>query len=308
MTTPAVVVRGDLMRLEQLGEGTYGTVFKVRNKKSGALLAMKQIKLNREEDGIPPSTIREITFLKSIHHQNVVAIKHVVPAEGELCILFELMSQDLRQYMNMKKERNEKTSVPEIKSYSFQIFQGINYCHRRRIFHRDLKPQNILLDDSGGLKLGDFGLAKLFGTPTRVHTFDISTLWYRAPEILLEFADYGPGVDIWSVGCIVAELVKGDILFKGLDKVDQVVSIFRVLGTPRESTWPGVSQSSIYQEISYSVEQTHHLREEVETEDPLLADLIQHHLLMYNPKKRLTAEQALQHHFFSSNTTNMETS
>jgi len=289
---------GDLIKLERLGEGTYGTVFKVRNKKTGDLSAMKQIKLQGEDEGIPSSAVREISLLKSISHTNIIRIKHIIPADGKLYLLFELMSQDLRQYMTQRIAAGESFSFEAVKQYAFQIFQGINYCHKRRIFHRDLKPQNILLDDQGGLKLGDFGLARLFGTPISFPSFEISTLWYRAPEILLEFKNYGPGVDIWSVGCIITELIKEEPMFKGSDGRSQLKEIFRVLGTPRESSWPGVSQSTVYQELSYTVEQETSIEQEVPCQDSVLLDLMKQ-LFIFYPKSRPSAEAALGHPYFA---------
>jgi serine/threonine protein kinase len=127
------------------------------------------------------------------------------------------------------------------KSYMYQICKGLAFCHGRRIIHRDLKPQNLLIDRNGAIKLADFGLARAFGVPIRAYTHEVVTLWYRAPEILLGSAQYACPVDMWSVGTIFAELVTRRPLIPADSEIDALFRIFRLLGTPTEATWPGVS-------------------------------------------------------------------
>lgn len=128
-----------------------------------------------------------------------------------------------------------------VKSYLYQLLRGVDYCHSHRVLHRDLKPQNLLIDRHGHLKLADFGLARAFGIPTRTYTHEVVTLWYRAPEILLGARHYSTPVDMWSVGCIFAEMVNHHALFPGDSEIDQLFRIFRALGTPDDTIWPGVS-------------------------------------------------------------------
>eukprot|EP01018_Ginkgo_biloba_P020448 Gb_39785 [translate_table: standard] len=129
-----------------------------------------------------------------------------------------------------------------IVTFLYQILRGIAYCHSHRVLHRDLKPQNLLIDrQSNALKLADFGLARAFGIPVRTFTHEVVTLWYRAPEILLGSRHYSTPVDVWSVGCIFAEMVNQRPLFPGDSEIDELFKIFRVLGTPNEETWPGVT-------------------------------------------------------------------
>ena len=116
------------------------------------------------------------------------------------------------------------------------------FCHQRRVLHRDLKPQNLLIDKSGAIKLADFGLARAFGIPVRVYTHEVVTLWYRAPEILLGSNKYSCPVDIWSIGCIFAEMANKRPLFQGDSEIDQLFRIFRVLRTPNEEIWPGINR------------------------------------------------------------------
>merc|ERR1712107_679277 len=129
-----------------------------------------------------------------------------------------------------------------VKSYTYQILQAMLFCHQRRVLHRDLKPQNLLIDQNGAIKLADFGLARAFGVPVRVYTHEVVTLWYRAPEILLGCAKYSTPIDIWSLGSIVADMIGGKPLFQGDSEIDQLFKTFRILGTPNEQSWPGVTQ------------------------------------------------------------------
>ena len=133
-----------------------------------------------------------------------------------------------------------------LQSYMFQMIAGLNFCHARRILHRDLKPQNLLIDRSGALKLADFGLARAFGIPVRTYTHEVVTLWYRAPEILLGQQQYSTPVDMWSIGTIFAEMVMKCPLYPGDSEIDELFKIFRTLGTPNEELWPGVSKLPDY--------------------------------------------------------------
>merc|ERR1712042_358761 len=129
---------------------------------------------------------------------------------------------------------------PLAMSYLKQLLEGIAYCHKHRVLHRDLKPQNLLIDQHGAIKLADFGLARAFGVPVRVYTHEVVTLWYRAPEVLLGAARYSTPVDLWSIGTIFAELATKKPLFHGDSEIDQLFRIFRTLGTPNNDVWPDV--------------------------------------------------------------------
>lgn len=122
-----------------------------------------------------------------------------------------------------------------------QLFDGLAYLHSHRILHRDLKPQNILIDHEGHIKLADFGLSRCFMIPVRAYTHEVVTLWYRAPELLLGSKLYGPAVDVWSLACIMSEIVSKTALFPGDSEIDQIYKVFKICGTPNEDTWPGCS-------------------------------------------------------------------
>merc|ERR1712117_1015862 len=231
----------DFVKIEKIGEGTYGVVFKGRNKKTGEIVGMKKIRLESEEEGVPSTAIREISLLKELQHPNIVCLQDVIMQENRLYLIFEFLTMDLKKYMDTSVSENEMISKTLVKSYTYQILQGMLFCHQRRVLHRDLKPQNLLIDKNGAIKLADFGLARAVGIPVRVYTHEVVTLWYRAPEILLGSTKYSCPVDMWSIGCIFAEMANKRPLFQGDSEIDQLFRIFRVLKTPTDDMWPGVS-------------------------------------------------------------------
>ena len=217
-------------------------VYIATHEKTGERAALKKIKLECEDEGVPGTTLREVSLLKELHHPNVVQLKDVfyMPQESKLYLCFEYCDFDLKKYM---KSLQYKLSGECIKSFTYQMLNGLSWCHSHRIFHRDLKPQNVLVDPKQGtLKLADFGLARAFTVPLRTYTHEVVTLWYRAPEILLGGKQYSVPVDIWSVGTIIPEMVTGQPLFPGDSEIDELFKIFRLLGTPNEGLWEGVSQ------------------------------------------------------------------
>jgi serine/threonine protein kinase len=278
---------------EKLGEGTYGVVYKAKDKRNSDIVALKRIRLEQEEEGLPATAIREISILKDLKHPNVVDLKEVINAKGKLTLVFEFMDKDLKKFMETQK----KNLAPMlVKSYAYQVLAGLCYCHCRRIIHRDLKPQNLLLNRAGLIKLCDFGLARAFTIPLRNYTREVVTLWYRAPELLLGSRYYSIGVDVWSVGCIIAEMFTRAPLFPGDSEIDQLFSMFKVLGTPNEAIWPGVSQLPEYK-TTFPTYARRDLTEIIPNADPLALDLIEK-MLEYDPSKRISAKSALDHPYF----------
>ncbi|CAJ1455233.1 unnamed protein product [Effrenium voratum] len=225
---------------EKLGEGTYGTVYKAKCRATGKQVAVKRIKVLQEDDGIPICAVREISLLKGLDHPNVVKLLDVFSSTLVLYLIFECMQMDLRMFL----KKCGQMEGNQLRQAIAQCFSGLEFCHQRLVIHRDLKPQNVLLEMRGGemrLVLADFGLARAFNLPLKVYTHDVVTLWYRPPETLLGQEQYGPSTDIWSVTCIFAEMATGVPLFPGDSEIGQIFAIFRVAGTPTEEVWPGVS-------------------------------------------------------------------
>eukprot|EP01083_Nonionella_stella_P141043 433829_1 len=218
-------------KMEKVGEGTYGVVYRAVDRETNEVVALKKIRLEAEEEGVPPTAIREISLLKELEHEAIVDLKDVIHVDDKLYLVFEYLEQDLQKYMN---STSNGMHPQLIKSYIHQLLSGIAHCHRCSIIHRDLKPQNLLLDREGSLKMCDFGLARAFGVPIPTLTHEVVTLWYRAPEVLLG-GRYSTAVDIWSAGCVFAEMIGQQPIFPGDSEIDQIFKIFKKNGhTQRE--------------------------------------------------------------------------
>ncbi|KAK9406870.1 cyclin-dependent kinase 3 [Crotalus adamanteus] len=281
-------------KVEKIGEGTYGVVYKARNKQTGQLVALKKIRLDSETEGVPSTAIREISLLKELKHPNIVRLLDVVHNQKKLYLVFEYLNQDLKKYMD--SSRTGELPLSLVKSYLYQLLQGVSFCHSHRVIHRDLKPQNLLINEMGAIKLADFGLARAFGVPLRTYTHEVVTLWYRAPEILLGCKYYSTAVDIWSIGCIFAEMVTRKALFPGDSEIDQLFRIFRTLGTPTESLWPGVTNLPDYKG-NFPKWPRKDMKVIIPNLDQDGRDLLLQ-LLMYDPNKRISAKAALNHQYF----------
>mmetsp|Transcript_10192 Transcript_10192/g.18009 ORF Transcript_10192/g.18009 Transcript_10192/m.18009 type:complete len:310 (-) Transcript_10192:629-1558(-) len=281
-------------KLEKIGEGTYGVVYKAEDTQTCKVVALKKIRLETEDEGVPSTAIREISILKELQHDHIVSLVDVISHAKKLYLVFEFLDQDLKQYMN---KRNRGLSGFTLKSYLYQLLDGILFCHTHRIIHRDLKPQNLLVSrDLQTIKLADFGLARAFQVPLHTYTHEVVTLWYRAPEILLGAKLYSPAVDIWSVGCIFAEMATKQALFPGDSEIDELYKIFRLLGTPSEHTWANVTQLPDYSAV-FPQWQAQPLSTAVSCLDPDALDLLGK-MLTYEPGERVTAKHALQHPWY----------
>ncbi|EER07674.1 CDK5, putative [Perkinsus marinus ATCC 50983] len=281
-------------RLEKIGEGTYGIVYKARNAQ-GNLFALKTIRLEAEDEGIPSTAIREISLLKELRHPNIVRLCDVIHTERKLTLVFEFLDQDLKKLMDSCGHHGLDPATT--KSFLYQLLSGVAHCHQHRILHRDLKPQNLLISNDGALKLGDFGLARAFGIPVRSYTHEVVTLWYRAPDVLMGSRKYSTPVDIWSVGCIFAEMVNGRPLFPGSSDEDQLQRIFKTLGTPSVEEWPSVTELPEWK-ADFPQYKALPWSQIVPSLSPDGVDLLSR-LLKYDPSKRITGKQALEHPYFN---------
>ncbi|KAL4787687.1 putative cell division control protein 2 kinase [Aspergillus varians] len=301
-------------KIEKIGEGTYGVVYKARElTHPNRIVALKKIRLEAEDEGVPSTAIREISLLKEMNDPNIVQLFNIVHADGhKLYLVFEYLDLDLKKYMEALpvSEGGRGRALPDgsslsrnlglgdamVKKFMAQLIEGIRYCHSHRILHRDLKPQNLLIDRDGNLKLADFGLARAFGVPLRTYTHEVVTLWYRSPEILLGGRQYSTGVDMWSCGAIFAEMFTRKPLFPGDSEIDEIFKIFRLLGTPDETLWPGVTSFPDFKATfpRWKREESHNLVPGLE-ENGL--DLLEA-LLEYDPARRISAKQACMHPYF----------
>ncbi|NWT25734.1 CDK18 kinase, partial [Cardinalis cardinalis] len=271
------------IKLDKLGEGTYATVFKGRSKLTENLVALKEIRLEHEE-GAPCTAIREVSLLKNLKHANIVTLHDIIHTERCLTLVFEYLDNDLKQYL---ENCGNLMSVHNVKIFMFQLLRGLAYCHGRKILHRDLKPQNLLINERGELKLADFGLARAKSVPTKTYSNEVVTLWYRPPDVLLGSTEYSTPIDMWGVGCIHYEMVTGRPMFPGSTVKEELHLIFRLLDVEKcPDVWckcagvPGCVVAQMWAITEYFC---------------LFWGVVQ-----YRAKGRISAEAALQHPYFRS--------
>jgi len=289
---------------EKIGHGTYGTVYKGRPVSgTGAMeyVAIKQIGIQYEDEGIPTTSLREIALLIDLRHPNVVCLQEVLPSRNNLFLVFEFCDMDLKMFLRNEELSAQFSDPIAFKKAVTQCFEGVSYCHSNRILHRDLKTQNILVNiDTMRLKLADFGLARIYAAPLKVYTHEVITLWYRAIEILLGQVLYDVSVDVWSLGCIVAEMATREALFPGDSEIDTIFRIFRALGTPTAEDWPGLEQLPCFSK-RYPIWQSTGL-EDVLEKGPVLGKSGISFLkscLKYNGAERPSARRLLRHEFLT---------
>jgi len=285
-------------KIEKVGEGTYGVVYKAKDIGSGQIVALKKIRLEAEDEGVPSTAIREISLLKELKDDNIVRLLDIVHADQKLYLVFEFLDVDLKRYIETANQNRTPISLQIVKKFTHQLNSGLLYCHSHRILHRDLKPQNLLIDKRGNLKLADFGLARAFGIPMRTYTHEVVTLWYRAPEVLLGSRHYSTAIDMWSVGCILAEMaMQGAPLFPGDSEIDQIFKIFRIMGTPNEEVWPSVSSLPDYKP-TFPQWSRQDIARIVSTLDEAGIDMLKR-TLTYDSAKRISAKRALSHPYLA---------
>jgi len=231
-------------KLEKIGSGTYSNVYKAIDVDSGRVVALKKVRV----DGVGEAEsarfmAREIALLRRLgDHPHIVRLQGLVTSRlntaPSLYLVFEYMEHDLTGLTACATASGRRLSLPQVKCYMKQLLSGIEHCHNNGVLHRDIKSSNLLVSSDGILKIADFGLATSYDPDNvRPMTSQVITLWYRPPELLLGATHYGVGVDLWSVGCILAELLLGQPIFPGRTEVEQLHKIFKLCGTPSEDYW-----------------------------------------------------------------------
>jgi len=232
----------------QVGEGTYGSVFVASDRASNEIVALKRINTEQEENGFPITALREVKLLKGLKHPNMVLLKEIVCSKEQgtngslpknVFMVFEYLEYDLTGVLETPEIR---LTQDHVKSWSQQLLAGTHYMHKNKVIHRDLKASNLLINRKGELKIADWGLARSWNSEMKRLTNKVITLWYRPPELLLGMIDYSTKIDMWSVGCIVAEMFRRSGFLKGRDEAHQLELIYKVCGTPNTQDWPNLER------------------------------------------------------------------
>ncbi|KAL8171455.1 hypothetical protein V2J09_023259 [Rumex salicifolius] len=278
-------------RLDKIGQGTYSSVYKARDLETGKIVAMKKVRFVNMEPESVRFMAREILILRKLDHPNVMKLEGLVTSRmsGSLYLVFEYMEHDLAGLVG----------TPGNKFTEPQLLRGLEHCHSRGVLHRDIKGSNLLINNDGVLKIGDFGLATFFKPDqNQPLTSRVVTLWYRAPELLLGSTDYGIAVDMWSVGCILAELFAGKPIMPGRTEVEQMHKIFKLCGSPSDDYW---KNSKLPHATSFKPTRPYKRRlTETFKEFPSSALALVDVLLAVETENRGTASSALKSEFFST--------
>ncbi|XP_063468647.1 cyclin-dependent kinase 10 isoform X5 [Symphalangus syndactylus] len=316
-------------KLNRIGEGTYGIVYRARDTQTDEIVALKKVRMDKEKDGIPISSLREITLLLRLHHPNIVELKEVVVG-NHLESIFLVMGYCEQDLASLLENMPTPFSEAQVKCIVLQVLRGLQYLHRNFIIHRDLKVSNLLMTDKGCVKTADFGLARAYGVPVKPMTPKVVTLWYRAPELLLGTTTQTTSIDMCrvsrglaavrsavpraggvsrrlaavrsavlcrAVGCILAELLAHRPLLPGTSEIHQIDLIMQLLGTPSENIWPGFSKLPLVGQYSLRKQPYNNLKHKF----PWLSEAglrLLHFLFMYDPKKRATAGDCLESSYF----------
>lgn len=283
------------IKIDKVGQGTYSNVYKAKDRDSGKIVALKKVRFDTAESESVKFMAREIMILQKLDHPNVLKLEGLATSRMHysLYLVFDFMQSDLTTVISHPGKR---LTEPQIKCYMHQLLSGLQHCHERGILHRDIKGSNLLIDKDGVLKIGDFGLANYFNPKKkRPLTNKVVTLWYRAPELLLGCTDYGVAIDLWSTGCLLAEMFFGRPIMRGRTEIEQLHKIFKLCGSPSGEYWKRFKLSENFQQ-TYKPTML-----EAFKDLPLSSRSLIMVLLALEPFNRGTAEFALQSEFFSTN-------
>nr|DAD20956.1 TPA_asm: hypothetical protein HUJ06_022419 [Nelumbo nucifera] len=284
-------------KLDKIGQGTYSNVYRARDLDQGKIVALKKVRFDNLEPESVRFMAREIHILRRLDHPNIIKLEGLVTSRMScsLYLVFEYMEHDLAGLASFP---GLKFTEPQVKCYMQQLLLGLDHCHSRSILHRDIKGSNLLIDNNGTLKIADFGLASFFD-PHQNHplTSRVVTLWYRPPELLLGATHYGIAVDLWSTGCILAELYAGKPIMPGRTEVEQLHKIFKLCGSPSEEYW---RKSKLPHATIFKPQQPYRrCVAEVFKDFPPAALELMEMLLSIDPADRGTAASALKSEFFT---------
>ena len=282
-----------------VGSGTYGKVFKALHVYTKKLVALKKIRMDGEKDGFPVNADREIKLLQSLRHDNIVSLQEVMVENNDCFMVFEYLSHDLVGLLNHPVFKLEHAHRKDL---SRQLFEGLNYLHRRGVLHRDIKAANILVSNEGQLKLADFGLARFYSKRGKLdYTNRVVTIWYRSPELLLGETQYAPAVDSWSGACVMVEVFTRHAIFPGDGgEINQLDKIYNVLGTPTRAEWPGLVDMAWYELLRPTERKTNTFAEKYQERIPASAFELLQAMFAYDPNNRPTASDVLEHPYFAT--------
>ncbi|XP_053203284.1 serine/threonine-protein kinase ICK-like [Panonychus citri] len=281
--------------LSQLGDGTYGTVLLAQRLETGEKVAIKKMK-KRYYSWEECMNLREVKSLQKLSHPNLVKLREVIREDNQLYFVFEYMKENLYQLI---KDREKPFAEPVIRNIMYQILDGLNFMHKHGFFHRDIKPENLLCNGPELIKIADFGLAREIRSRPP-YTDYVSTRWYRAPEVLLRSTNYSSPIDIWAVGCIMAELYSLQPIFPGRSEIDQIFRICSVLGTPDKREWTEGYQLASSMNFKFPLMSSINLESAIPNASSGAIDLMVN-MLKWNPSNRPTVTQSFRYSYFKVN-------
>ncbi|KAL8620010.1 Cyclin-dependent kinase-like 1 [Nucella lapillus] len=285
-------------KIGKIGEGSYGVVFKCRNKETTQLVAIKKFVESEDDPLIKKIAMREIRMLKQLKHPNLVRLIEVFRRKKRLHLVFDYVDHTL---LNELDRYPRGLPEPMVKRIVYQTLLAVNFCHQYNTIHRDVKPENILITRQGQVKLCDFGFARILTGPGDEYTDYVATRWYRAPELLVGDTQYGPPVDVWAIGCVFAELLTGQALWPGRSDVDQLYLIRKTLGDLIPRHMQIFSTNAFFKGMSIpDPDRLEPLEEKFPTAAPQAMSFMQDCLKM-DPAERLTCQQLLQHPYMDLN-------